>query len=239
MKINGRLKIVSMGMLAPRKFMQKRRKVEEFIDAEDEVYQKNWRKMMNEIEETGSAVSVLRSERVKNQPLPREMVLGTLKRFKQLKKWNIVSEVKIICCDFISKFQHIEQRCLLVIFFIVLVKILDWLRTQTWWDFSEMDFLMLVTAFGKLGDFNRAERVLSYMNKKGYVPNVISQTALMEAYGKGRQYSKAEATFRRMQSSGPEPSAITYQIILKIFVEVIHLHQRDFFRIIELPSLPF
>ncbi|KAL9690643.1 hypothetical protein QQ045_011049 [Rhodiola kirilowii] len=188
-KINGRLKIVAMGMLAPRKFMQKRRKVEEFKDAEDEAYQKNWRKMMTEIEETGSAVTVLRSERVKNQPLPREMVLGTLKRFKQLKKWNLVSEV------------------------------LEWLRTQTWWDFSEMDFLMLVTAYGKLGDFNRAERLLSYMNKKGYAPSVISQTALMEAYGKGRQYSKAEATFRRMQSSGPEPSAITYQIILKIFVE--------------------
>ena len=59
------------------------------------------------------------------------------------------------------------------------------------------------------------------MNKKGYPPNVISHTALMEAYGKGGQYNKAEAVFRKMQSLGPEPSALTYQIILKIFVEVV------------------
>lgn len=82
---------------------------------------------------------------------------------------------------------------------------------------------MLITAYGKIGDFNGAERVLKYMNKKGYPPSVISQTALMEAYGRAGQYNKAEAIFRRMQSSGPEPSPVTYQIILKSFVEVAHL----------------
>lgn len=80
---------------------------------------------------------------------------------------------------------------------------------------------MLITAYGKLGDFRKAERILSFINKKGYPPSVISYTALMEAYGKGGQYNKAEAIFRKMQSHGPEPSALTYQIILKIFVEVI------------------
>lgn len=99
-------------------------------------------------------------------------------------------------------------------------QILEWLRTQHWWDFTEMDFLMLVTAYGKLGDFSRAERVLKYMNKKGYQPSVISQTGLMEAYGRGKQYRKAEAVFRRMQTSGPEPSPVTYQIILKSLSEV-------------------
>lgn len=82
---------------------------------------------------------------------------------------------------------------------------------------------MLITAYGKEGDFNKAERVFSYINKKGYPPSVISHTALMEAYGKGGQCNKAEAIFRRMQSAGPEPSAVTYQIILKIFVEVTTL----------------
>ncbi|GMH13365.1 hypothetical protein Nepgr_015206 [Nepenthes gracilis] len=84
---------------------------------------------------------------------------------------------------------------------------------------SEMDFLMLITAYGKQGDFIKAERVLSYMNRNGYVPNVGSHTALMEAYGRGRQYNKAKVVFRRMQTSGPKPSALTYQIILKISVE--------------------
>lgn len=188
-KICKRAEVVCQGMLTPRKFMQKRRKVEVFKSAEDEADQKNWRKMMNEIEEAGSAVSVLRTQRDKNQALPKNLVLGSLVRFKQLKKWNLVSEI------------------------------LEWLRTQHWWDFNEMDFLMLITAYGKQGDFSKAERILGYMNKKGYPANVISHTALMEAYGKGGQYAKAEAIFRRMQTSGPEPSAITYQIILKIFVE--------------------
>lgn len=79
---------------------------------------------------------------------------------------------------------------------------------------------MLITAYGKQGDFNSAERVMSYMNKKNYPPSVISHTALMEAYGRGKRYKNAEAIFRRMQSSGPEPSALTYQIILNTFVEV-------------------
>ncbi|XP_068657049.1 pentatricopeptide repeat-containing protein At3g59040 [Aristolochia californica] len=188
-KLKQRTEVVALGMLAPRKFMQKKKKVEVFKDAADEAEQKRWRKLMNEIDEAGSAVSILRNQRAKGQALPRDLVLGTLVRFKQLKKWNLVSEI------------------------------LEWLRCQHWWDFKEMDFLMLITAYGKLGDFNKAERILRYMNKNGFPPSVISHTALMEAYGKARQYNKAEAIFRRMQSSGPEPSPITYQIVLKIFVE--------------------
>ncbi|KAG5155985.1 hypothetical protein JHK82_013954 [Glycine max] len=83
---------------------------------------------------------------------------------------------------------------------------------------DEMDFFMLITTYGKLGDFNGAEKVLGLMNKNGYAPNVVSQTALMEAYGKGGRYNNAEAIFRRMQKWGLEPSAFTYQIILKTFV---------------------
>ncbi|PKA63980.1 Pentatricopeptide repeat-containing protein [Apostasia shenzhenica] len=188
-RINGRLEIVARTMLAPRKFMQRRKKQEVFKDAADEAEQRNWRRMMTEIDEQGSAVQVLRTQRARAKSLPRDLVLGTLVRFKQLKKWSIVSEI------------------------------LEWLRTQHWWDFNEMDFLMLITAYGKLGDFSRAERVLKYMNKKGYAPSVISHTALMEAYGRAGQYSKAETIFRRMESSGPDPSPLTYQIILKTFVE--------------------
>lgn len=83
-------------MLAPRKFMQRRKKVEVFKDAADEAKQKNWRRLMKEIEDEGSAVSVLRNQRNKGDPLPRDLVLGTLVRFKQLKKWNLVAEVFMI-----------------------------------------------------------------------------------------------------------------------------------------------
>ncbi|GER54013.1 pentatricopeptide repeat-containing protein [Striga asiatica] len=188
-RICKRGEILCFGMLAPRKFMQRRKKVAIFKDAADEADQRNWWKLMLDIEEADSAIEVLKSRRVKNQALPKDLVVGTLVRFKQLKKWNLVSEV------------------------------LEWLRTQHWWDFKEVDFLMLMTAYGKQGDFIKAEKVLGYMSKKGYPGHVVSYTALMEAYGKGRQFDKAEEIFRGMQSSGPEPSAITYQIILKIYVE--------------------
>lgn len=99
--------MVCQGMLAPRKFMQKRRKVEVFKSAEDEADQKNWRKMMNEIDKPGSAVSVLRSQRDKNQALPKDLVLGSLVRFKQLKKWNLVSEVWTLLAS--MSFEYLLQ----------------------------------------------------------------------------------------------------------------------------------
>lgn len=80
-------------MLAPRKFMQKRRKIEVFKNAEDEANQRDWRKLMLEIEEANSAISVLKNRRAKNQALPKDLIVGTLIRFKQLKKWNLVGEV--------------------------------------------------------------------------------------------------------------------------------------------------
>lgn len=73
--------------------MQRRRKVEVFKDAATEAEVKNWRRLMTEIEQSGSAVEVLKSQRTKGEALPRDLVLGTLVRFKQLKKWKIVSEV--------------------------------------------------------------------------------------------------------------------------------------------------
>lgn len=92
-RICKRAEVVCLGMLAPRKFMQRRKKVEVFKDAADEADQKNWRKLMLEIEEADSAIEVLKSRRVKNQALPKDLVIGTLVRFKQLKKWNLVGEV--------------------------------------------------------------------------------------------------------------------------------------------------
>lgn len=80
-------------MLAPRKFMRKKKKEEIFANPADEIRQKNWRKLMTEIEQSGSAVESLRKQKNKVDVLPRELVLGTLVRFKQLKKWDIVSEV--------------------------------------------------------------------------------------------------------------------------------------------------
>lgn len=102
MKMCRRMEVVCGGMLKPRKFMQRRRKLEVFKDAADEADQRNWRRIMTEIDEAGSAVSVLSSEKNKNQTIPKDLVVGTLIRFKQLKKWNLVVEVyamfEFTCC---------------------------------------------------------------------------------------------------------------------------------------------
>lgn len=73
--------------------MRKKKKEEIFANPADERRQKNWRKLMTEIEQSGSALESLRKQKNKVGVLPRELVLGTLVRFKQLKKWDIVSEV--------------------------------------------------------------------------------------------------------------------------------------------------
>lgn len=73
--------------------MRKKKKEEIFENSADELKQKKWRTMMKEIEQSGSAVESLRKQRNKSEVLPRGLVLGTLVRVKQLKKWDIVSEV--------------------------------------------------------------------------------------------------------------------------------------------------
>ena len=98
-KSNHRLEVVCRGMLATRKFMQRKKKEEVFKDAADEAEQMNWRRMMREIEEAGSAVPILKTQRSGKGPLPRDVILGTLVRFKQLKKWSIVSEVYSLTPD--------------------------------------------------------------------------------------------------------------------------------------------
>ncbi|CAN6465431.1 unnamed protein product [Victoria cruziana] len=181
--------VVCLSVMAPRRFMWSKKKKEAFKENEDKLQQKNWRKLMSEMEESGSPVSVLRRRRICVEYLSRDVVLGTVLRFKQMKKWDIVCEL------------------------------LEWLRFQHWWDFSEMDLFMLMMAYGKRGEFNKAEILLKYMSENGCAPNVMCHTALMEAYGRSGQYNKAEAVFRRMQLHGPEPSALTYQLVLQMFVK--------------------
>ena len=57
--------VMARRMLSPKKFLQRRRKIEVFKDAEDEVDQKNWRGLMKQIQDTNgsSVVSFLKKKR--------------------------------------------------------------------------------------------------------------------------------------------------------------------------------
>eukprot|EP00252_Welwitschia_mirabilis_P022042 TRINITY_DN5831_c0_g1_i1.p1 TRINITY_DN5831_c0_g1~~TRINITY_DN5831_c0_g1_i1.p1 ORF type:complete len:360 (-),score=59.53 TRINITY_DN5831_c0_g1_i1:43-1122(-) len=155
----------------------------------DEIRQWKWRTIMREMEASGSAVSVLSSLRKKRQSLPKDLVLGTLVRFKQLKEWKLVSEI------------------------------MEWLRCQHWWDFSHLDYNMLMLAYGKQGNFEKAESTLKSMKKNGVPIDVAAYTALIEAYGKAGHSNEAYSIFKRMQLGGPEPSVVTYQTMMKCLID--------------------
>jgi hypothetical protein len=110
-------------MLTPRKFMQRKKKTVVFKDAADEAEQKNWWRLMNLITETGSAVSVLSSEKKKNQTIPKDLLVGTLIRFKQLKKWNHVAEVYCNVAFFV--FLEFDFKCLVCV---IIWKIIIWFK---------------------------------------------------------------------------------------------------------------
>ncbi|KAH9306241.1 hypothetical protein KI387_010645, partial [Taxus chinensis] len=148
---------------------------------------REWKKMMTEIETSGLAVPVLRNLLTKRKHLPREFLVGTLVRFNQLKQWNIVTEI------------------------------IEWVRWQHWWDFTEMDFNMLVSAYGKQGEIEKAETTLRSMTKYGFSLDVVSYTALMEAYGKAGHYNRAESIFRRMKIIWPGAISGNIPDDLKIF----------------------
>uniref|UniRef100_A0A6V7QWX4 Pentatricopeptide repeat-containing protein n=1 Tax=Ananas comosus var. bracteatus TaxID=296719 RepID=A0A6V7QWX4_ANACO len=193
-------------MLAPRKFLRRRKKEEVFKDAADEAEQKSWRKMMKEIEESGSAVSILRTQRSRRESLPRDLVLGTLVRFKQLKKWNLVSEI------------------------------LEWLRTQHWWDFSEMDFLMLITAYayGRSRQYSKAEAIFRRMQSLGPEPSPLTYQIILKTFVEGDKFKEAEAVFQSLlndERSSFKPDQKMFHMMIYMYKKAGNFDQaRKLFR---------
>lgn len=121
--------------------------------------------------------------------LTKENVVGTLMRFKQTKDWKAVAEI------------------------------IEWLRQQSWWAFTELDHNLLITAYGKLGEPEKVERALRIMKKAGVTPSVAPYTSLIEAYGRKRFFEKAESIFNKMLEEGPSPTALTYQTIIGALIK--------------------
>lgn len=92
--------------------MRKRKKTEHFKDEANRLDQKSFWKLMLDIDKTGLAVPVLKSRQASKESLSKDLVLGTLVRLKQLKKWNLVSEVfvllsSVLCSHLVSLLQAI------------------------------------------------------------------------------------------------------------------------------------
>jgi len=70
--------------------------------------QLKWERMMKEIEVSGSAVAIL-SSRKEDGKIAKSDVLGTLIRLRQLNKWAMVLEVRlvqiILCLHRLQKFK--------------------------------------------------------------------------------------------------------------------------------------
>ncbi|BFI18316.1 protein MpPPR_35 [Marchantia polymorpha subsp. ruderalis] len=151
--------------------------------------QKQWYKMMNEIRMTGDAVPVLEKQRKSKQSLTREGIVGTLVRLKQLRVWRSIME---IC---------------------------EWLAEQDWWQFGFEDYSLLMMAYGKEGEPEKAEELMKRLVTANHTPNIAIYTGLMEAYARTKMYSEAEALMQRLIKEGPPPTNLTYHTLMKAYVE--------------------
>ncbi|KAG8043125.1 hypothetical protein GUJ93_ZPchr1182g33299 [Zizania palustris] len=172
-------------LLQPLKIYAEEEEREVFKDAADEAEQKNWRRMMREIEESGSAVSILKTQRSNKEPLPRDAILGTLVRFKQLKNgtWS---------ARFLNGFAHntgnyAQARKLFA-------------------QMSERGIPLSTVTFNSLMSFEtnykEVSSIYDQMQRSGLKPDVVSYSLLIKAYGKARREEEALAVFEEMLDAG-------------------------------------
>jgi pentatricopeptide repeat protein len=126
----------------------------------------------------------------KANKLSRETILGTLVRLKQLKVWNSV------------------------------VQICEWLIEENWWQFGFEDYCLLMVAYGKEGEPEKAEKLMQRFSAAGYKSNIAMHTCLIEAYGQKRIFDKVESAIRSLLEAGPAPTVTTYHIVMKAYVKV-------------------
>ncbi|URE23573.1 tify domain [Musa troglodytarum] len=217
--------IVCHAMLQPRKFMQRRKKVEVFKDAADEAEQKKWRKLMKEIEELGSAVPILKTQRAKMDALPRDLVLGTLVRFKQLKKWDLVSEMQragvkpdvVSYALLISAYGKArrEQEALAVF-----EEMLDAGVRPT-----RKAYNILLDAFAISGMVEEARTVFKSMRRDKYEPDLCSYSTMLSAYVNASDMDGAEKFFRRIKEDGLKPNVVVYGTLMKGYAKLNNLEK--------------
>eukprot|EP00250_Pteridium_aquilinum_P035589 c9692_g1_i1 orf=69-1715(+) len=150
--------------------------------------QVTWTKMMKDIREVGSPVTVLHAYH-KAGKLSKETMVGTLMQFKKLKEWKYLTEI------------------------------IGWLKHQSWWTFSELDYNLQLVAYAKIGEPEKVKKTINSMKKAGFQPNVASHTSLIEAYGKKGLLYEAEGILNKMLEEGPKPTALTYQTMIGAFVK--------------------
>ena len=97
---------------------------------------------------------------------------------------------------------------------------LDWLKEQEWWNFGVQDYNLLVTAYGKLGQPEKAESSISMMRDSGLEPNVAILTSLLEAYARMGNFIQAETILTQMLEAGPAPTEVTYQTYINMLCKV-------------------
>lgn len=97
---------------------------------------------------------------------------------------------------------------------------MDWLKEQEWWNFGVQDYNLLVTAYGKLGQPEKAESSISMMCDSGLEPNVAILTSLLEAYARMGNFIQAETILTQMLEAGPAPTEVTYQTYINMLCKV-------------------
>ena len=83
----------------------------------------------------------------------------------------------------------------------------------------------LMTALGRVGQWERAERTIAWMHRTGVRPNVRTYTAYIAALGTAREWTRVANVLKSMRDgrSGVEPNAYTYAALLKVMGEQVTL----------------
>ena len=75
-------------------------------------------------------------------------------------------------------------------------------------------FSSLITACGRDGNIEEAERLFQVMKEFGVEPNVVTYNALIDMYGRGGECEMALQKFKELELAGLEPTEVTYSSLM-------------------------
>ncbi|KAI5060857.1 hypothetical protein GOP47_0023362 [Adiantum capillus-veneris] len=163
-----------------------------------------WAKMMRDIQEVDSPVTVLHGYH-KAGKLSKEGLVGTLLRLKQLKEWKHITEI-------IGWLKHqkwwtiteLDYNLQLVAYAKIgepgkVKKTLNSMK-KAGFQPNVASYTSLIEAYGNKGLFYEAEGILNQMLEEGPKPTALTYQTIIGALVKGHRYEDADRIFKDMES---------------------------------------
>ena len=79
-----------------------------------------------------------------------------------------------------------------------------------------VEYGLCISAFAKVGMWQKAQQLLGEMKGKGIEPNVVTYTAAISACRVGAKWERALELLCEMKASGLKPNLITYSVVMSV-----------------------